>query len=128
MNASDPGPARRQARVGLIPTPAPCTTWPHQAPSGLLDGLDPSGWIADKGYIGKGMITPHKKPPNGELSEAAQEANKSINQIRQAERADHRPHQGLENPLAPTTAAPCTHSNRPSPPHSHSTSSKPPSE
>ena len=31
--------------------------------SGLLDGLDPSGWIADKGYIGKGMITPHKKPP-----------------------------------------------------------------
>ena len=29
------------------------------------------------------MITPHKKPPNGELSEAAQEANKSVNQIRQ---------------------------------------------
>ena len=51
--------------------------------SGLLDGIDPSGWIADKGYIGKGMITPHKKPPNGELSEAAQEANKSVNQIRQ---------------------------------------------
>ena len=52
------------------------------------------------------MITPHKKPPNGELSEAAEEANKSISRIRQAERADHRPHQGLENPLAPTTAAP----------------------
>ena len=51
--------------------------------SGLLDGLDPSGWIADKGYIGRGMITPHKKPPNGELSEAAKEANKSINEIRQ---------------------------------------------
>ena len=96
--------------------------------SGLLDGIDPSGWIADKGYIGRGMITPHKKPPNGELSEAAQEANKSINRIRRAERADHRPHQVLENPPAPTTTAPCTHSNRPSPPHSHSTSSKPPSE
>ena len=52
--------------------------------SGLLDGIDPSGWIADKGYIGRGMITPHKKPPNGELSEAAEEANKSINRIRQA--------------------------------------------
>ena len=51
--------------------------------SGLLDGIDPSGWIADKGYVGRGMITPHKKPPNGELSEAAQEANKSINRIRQ---------------------------------------------
>ena len=93
--------------------------------SGLLDGIDPSGWIADKGYVGRGMITPHKKPPNGELSEAAKEANKSINRIRQAERADHRPHQGLENPPAPTTAAPCTHSSRPSPPHSHSTPSKP---
>lgn len=66
--------------------------------SGLLDGIDPSGWIADKGYIGRGMITPHKKPPNGELSEAAEEANKSINRIRQAERAHHRPHQVLENP------------------------------
>ena len=51
--------------------------------SGLMDGLDPSGWIADKGYVGRGMITPHKKPPNGELSEAAKEANKSINKIRQ---------------------------------------------
>ena len=96
--------------------------------SGLLDGIDPSGWIADKGYVGRGMITPHKKPPNGELSETVEEANKSINRIRQAERADHRPHQGLENPPAPTTAAPCTHSSRPSPPHSHSTSSKPPPE
>ena len=51
--------------------------------SGLLEGIDPSGWIADKGYIGRGMITPHKKPPNGELSEAAKKANKSINKIRQ---------------------------------------------
>ena len=31
--------------------------------SGLMDGLDTSGWIADKGYVGKGIITPHKKPP-----------------------------------------------------------------
>ena len=51
--------------------------------SGLLEGMDPSGWIGDKGYVGRGMITPHKKPPNGELSEAAKEANKSINRIRQ---------------------------------------------
>ena len=66
------------------PTPArgPCTTWPPQAPSGLLDGIDPSGWIADKGYVGR-VITPHKKPPNGELSETAKEENKSVNRIRQ---------------------------------------------
>ena len=31
--------------------------------SGLLEGIDPSGWIADKGYVGNGIITPHKKPP-----------------------------------------------------------------
>ena len=29
------------------------------------------------------MITPHKKPPNGELSEAAKEENRSVNRIRQ---------------------------------------------
>ena len=51
--------------------------------SGLLEGMDPSGWIGDKGYVGRGMITPHKKPPNGELSEAAKEENKSVNRIRQ---------------------------------------------
>ena len=31
--------------------------------SGLLERIDPSGWIADKGYVGRGMITPRKKPP-----------------------------------------------------------------
>ena len=51
--------------------------------SGLLEGMDPSGWIGDKGYVGRGMITPHKKPPNGELSETAKEANRSVNRIRQ---------------------------------------------
>ena len=29
----------------------------------MLDGIDPSGWIADKGYVGMGMIIPYKKPP-----------------------------------------------------------------
>ena len=75
--------------------------------SGLLEGMDPSGWIGDKGYVGRGMITPHKKPPNGELDEKAKEENRSVNRIRQAERAHHRPHQILENPphrLPPTPA------------------------
>ena len=51
--------------------------------SGLLEGIDPSGWIGDKGYVGRGMITPHKKPPNGELDEKAKEENRSVNRIRQ---------------------------------------------
>jgi len=52
------------------------------------------------------MIIPYKKPPNGEPGEAAKEANRSISRIRRAGRADHRPHQVLENPPAPTTGAP----------------------
>ncbi len=25
-----------------------------------------SGWIGDKGYVGREMITPHKKPPTAD--------------------------------------------------------------
>ena len=96
--------------------------------SGLLEGMDPSGWIGDKGYVGRGMITPHKKPPNGELDEKAKEENRSVNRIRRAERAHHRPHQVLENPPAPPTGDPWKHSSRPSPQHSHYTPSRPPPE
>ena len=35
--------------------------------SGALDGLDPRDWIGDKGYVGRGMITPIKKIPELEL-------------------------------------------------------------
>ena len=95
--------------------------------SGLLEGIDPSGWIADKGYIGRGMITPHKKPPNGELSEAAKEANKSINKIRQVvERAIAHIKSWRIHPhrLPPPPAHREDHHRRPF----HSTPSKPPSE
>jgi len=50
---------------------------------GLLEGIDPSGWIASKGYVGRGMITPHKNLPNGELSEDVEKAYRSVNRIRQ---------------------------------------------
>jgi len=30
--------------------------------SGALLTLDPKNWVADKGYVGNGMITPFKKP------------------------------------------------------------------
>ena len=39
-----------------------------------------------------------QEAPNGELSETAKEANRSVNRIRRAERTHHRPHQILENP------------------------------
>ena len=95
--------------------------------SGLLEGIDPSGWIGDKGYIGRGMITPHKKPPNGELSEAAKEANRSVSQIRQVvERAIAHIKSWRIHPhrLPPPPAHREDHHRRPI----HSTPSKPPSE
>ena len=84
MNDPDPGSCPMEGSCGPRgPYPGSMHDVAALDASGLLDGIDPSGWIADKGYIGRGMITPHKKPPNGELSEAAEEANKSINRIRQ---------------------------------------------
>ena len=50
--------------------------------SGLLEAIDPSCCIADKGYIGTGVLTPYKKPPNSELTKAQKQANKSLNEIR----------------------------------------------
>lgn len=52
------------------------------ATSGLLEEIDPSSCIADKGYIGTGVHTPYKKPPNSELTEGQKQANKSLNEIR----------------------------------------------
>ena len=61
------------ARIRVLPdgrpvrASGPCPGSMHDvaAPgaSGLLDGPDPFGWIAGKGYVGRGMITSHKKPP-----------------------------------------------------------------
>ena len=96
--------------------------------SGLLDGIDPSGWIADKRYVGRGMITPHKKLPNSELSEAAKEAGREHQPDPPGRKSGPSPTSSPGESSTPTTAAPCTHSNRPSPPHSHSTSSKTPPE
>ncbi len=50
--------------------------------SGVLDPMDPRNRIADKGYVGNGMITPFKKPAGGELLEWQKEYNKTVNKIR----------------------------------------------
>ena len=41
--------------------------------------MGPFGRIADKGHVVRGMIALHGKPPDGALSEAAKEANRSVN-------------------------------------------------
>jgi hypothetical protein len=50
--------------------------------SGVLDTLDPTNWIGDKGYLGNNMITPIRKPPHRPLLEWEKEFNTSINKIR----------------------------------------------
>lgn len=49
---------------------------------GVLSVLDPAQTIGDKGYTGRGMITPIKKPINGELTDDDKAFNKTINQTR----------------------------------------------
>jgi transposase len=50
----------------------------------LADALDTSNSIADKGYIGTGMLTPFRKPPGGELLLWQKEFNAAVNSLRAA--------------------------------------------
>ena len=71
--------------------------------SGLLDGIDPSGWIADKGYVGRGMIAhPAQESPQRRTERSGEGRQQEHQPDPPDGRADHRPHQVLENPPAPT--------------------------
>ena len=50
--------------------------------SGALDTLDPSTWAGDKGYVGRGMITPIKKPIHRNLLDWEKKFNASITGVR----------------------------------------------
>jgi DDE superfamily endonuclease len=50
--------------------------------SGVLRTLDPHDWTGDKGYVGRGMITPIKKVPAHELLDWQQTFNTAINRTR----------------------------------------------
>jgi DDE superfamily endonuclease/Helix-turn-helix of DDE superfamily endonuclease len=56
--------------------------------SGLIDTDNHPEPLGDKGYIGLGMITPKRKPPDGELLDWQKKFNTQVNSIRyQIERA-----------------------------------------
>ena len=74
-----------------------------------------------KEHVGRGVIAPHEKPPDGELDEAAKGTNRNVNQDPPGGRADHRRHQVLNNPFALPMGNSCTYSIRTSPPSSCST-------
>jgi DDE superfamily endonuclease/Helix-turn-helix of DDE superfamily endonuclease len=50
--------------------------------SGVLSGPTPGLWIADKGYIGSGMITPIRKPAHRDLQDWEKEFSTAVNRIR----------------------------------------------
>ena len=50
--------------------------------SGALDTLDPHDWTADKGYVGRDVITPIKTPVHRDLLDWEKEFNTDINGVR----------------------------------------------
>jgi hypothetical protein len=72
----------------------PCPGSTHDARAFVESGIagrwwahyegDRLGMIGDKGYQGTGIVSPRKKPPNGELRIAHKVCNKAINKIRAA--------------------------------------------
>ena len=50
--------------------------------SEVLLTLDPGNWVGDKGYVGKDMITPIKKPIHRSLLDWEKEYNKQVNKVR----------------------------------------------
>ena len=64
--------AKALRRCGLLDVPA----------TDLPDGVSPPRHIGDKGYIGLGMITPKRKPPNLPLHPDDKTYKKTVNQVR----------------------------------------------
>lgn len=50
--------------------------------STISEQIDMEIAVADKGYQGSGAVTPMKKPPGGELSDADKQYNTEVNRIR----------------------------------------------
>ena len=50
--------------------------------SGVLAALDPRDWTGDKGYVGRGMITPFKRTNNRSLLDWQKTFNTAINRTR----------------------------------------------
>jgi hypothetical protein len=69
MHISDPLPGKTHDAKAVTDT-------------GLLEILDSNNAIADKGYIGTGVITPVRKPAGGELLDWQKEFNTVINTMR----------------------------------------------
>lgn len=76
--------ASPDGRITWVSDPLPGSTHDVTAldAHGLLEGRDPTQFVADKGYLGRGMTTPIRKPRNGELTDHDRDHNTIINQLR----------------------------------------------
>lgn len=70
--------------LAWVSDPAPGSTHDMRAlrESGILDFVPAEKFIADKGYIGAGMMTPQRKKPGQPASEALKACNKAIHETR----------------------------------------------
>jgi hypothetical protein len=50
--------------------------------SGVLEGFPDRSWTGDKGYIGKDMITPVRKPAHRDLQDWEKEFSTAVNKVR----------------------------------------------
>ena len=71
-------------RLTHITDPLPGRTHDARAvrDSGLLQVLDAGNTLADKGYLGTGVLTPTRKPPGGQLTASQKNLNSQINALR----------------------------------------------
>jgi hypothetical protein len=72
------GKARLDLRPGKRKPPRLCCI----TASGATDTFEPGSWIGDKGYIGKDMLTPIRKPAFRKLLDWEKEFNNQVNKIR----------------------------------------------
>lgn len=114
-------------RLVWVSDPCPGSTHDVAAldASGLLEGLDVSGWVADKGYIGRGMINPARKPAGKKISDTAKEVSRSINRVRYIVEQVNAHIKTWKILKEDYRRPPWTHSHKPSQPPSCSTPTPP---
>jgi DDE superfamily endonuclease len=98
MHISEPLPGKTHDAKAVVDT-------------GVLEILDAANTIADKGYIGTGIITPFRKPAGGELLDWQKEFNTAINKIRYV----------IERAIANFKTWRCMHTDYRRPRHTYST-------
>ena len=128
MNYPDPGPAQRQAGVGLRSLSGVHARRGRPGRLRTARRNRPLRMDRRQGIRRKGNDHPAQEAPQRRTERSGRRGQQEHQPDPPGRKSAPSPTSSPGESSTPTTAAPCTHSNRPSLPHSHSTSSKPPSE